>query len=253
MAKAIPALEKGMGASALLQVSGVGKLRDIVANANMDAMDRKNTLAFLDQSGDFAPQSGQIVGILKGMEDDFEAELKSAGEEEAKSIAGYNELKASKDEQQELATESIETKTVRSGDLSVSIVQTQDELADTEVELSDTQKFLYQLKTQCATKEKDMAERSKVRAEEQQALSETVAMLNDDDALDLFKKAVPSSLSQVNFLQSSASLSSKVQKAQTILATLAAKPGQRNELKLLLFTLNSKLKLGSKGKAQSFA
>merc|ERR1719160_381236 len=150
MAKAIPALEKGMGASALLQVSGVGKLRDIVANANMDAMDRKNTLAFLDQSGDFAPQSGQIVGILKGMKDDFEAELKSAGEEEEKSIAGFKELKAMKVEQQELATESIEAKTVRAGDLSVSIVQTQDELADTEVELSDTQKFLYQLKTQCA-------------------------------------------------------------------------------------------------------
>jgi len=256
MAKAIPALEAGMGASALLQMSGVSKLRNIVVNANMDAMDKQNTLAFLDQSGDFAPQSGQIVGILKGMKDDFEAELKSAGEEEEKSIAGYKELKASKDEQQELATESIETKTGRSGDLSVSIVQTQDELADTEVELSDTQKFLYELKTQCATKEKEMAERSKVRAEEQKALSETIAMLNDDDALDLFKKAVPSSLAQVNFLQSSANLASKVQKAQTILATLAAKPGRLNrkqELKLLLFSLNSKLKLGSKGKVQNFA
>lgn len=252
MAKAIPALEKGMGASALLQLPGVNKLRDLVANANIDSGDRTTTLAFLDQTGDFAPQSGQIVGILKGMKDDFEAELKSAGEEEEKAIAGYAELKASKEEQQELATEAIEAKTSRSGDLAVSIVQTQDSLADTQGELSDTQQFLYELKTQCATKEKDMAERTKVRNEEQQALSETIAMLNDDDALDLFKKAVPSSLSQVNFLQSSANLASKVRKAQTILATLAAKPGQRNELKLLLFTLNSKLKLGSKGKAQNF-
>jgi len=206
----------------------------------------------LDQTGDFAPQSGQIVGILKGMKDDFEAELKTAGEEEDKAIAGYGELKASKEQQQELATEAIETKTGRSGELSVSIVQTQDSLADTEAELSDTQQFLAELKTQCGTKEQEMAERTKVRLSEIQALSETIAMLNDDDALDLFKKAVPSSLAQVNFLQSSALLASKFQKAQTILASLAAKAGQLKEFKVLLFTVNSKLKLGSKGKAQGF-
>jgi hypothetical protein len=241
-----------MGGSALLQLPGLSQLKDIMSNANIDASNRKDVVAFLDQT-DFAPQSGQIVGILKGMKDDFEAELKSAGEEEEKAIAGYKELKLSKEEQQQLATEAIETKTARSGELAVSIVQTQDALADTEAELSKSQQFLHELKTQCATKEQEQAQRTKVRQEEQQALSETVAMLNDDDALDLFKKAVPSSLSQVNFLQSSASLSSKVQKAQTILATLAAKPGQLKELKLLLFTLNSKLKLGSKGKVQNFS
>merc|ERR1719299_304138 len=46
MAKAIPALEKGMGGAALLQLPGVNKLRDLVANANIDSGDRSTTLAF---------------------------------------------------------------------------------------------------------------------------------------------------------------------------------------------------------------
>merc|ERR1719316_2254794 len=97
MAKAIPAIETG--ASALLQLPGVNKLRDLVANSNIDSVDRQTALAFLDQTSDYAPQSGQIVGILKGMKDDFEAELKTAGEEEDKAIAGYAELKTAGEEE----------------------------------------------------------------------------------------------------------------------------------------------------------
>merc|ERR1719160_307632 len=91
----------------------------------------------------------------------------------------------------------------------------------------------------------------KLRAEEVKAISEAISILNDDDALDVFKKAVPSALvqEQVGFLQHSDGLASKVQKAQAILATTATKANSR-QLDLLLFTLNSKLKLHAKGKAQ---
>merc|ERR1719218_287135 len=101
-----------------------------------------------------------------------------------------------------MATEAIETKTARSGELAVSVVQTKDALEDAQVEIVDTQKFAAQLESQCATKEKEWAERSNMRAEEIKAISEAIGILNDDDALDVFKKAIPSALVQsLGFLQ----------------------------------------------------
>merc|ERR1719428_2652774 len=142
MASAIPALEKGMGGASLMQMPGADQLHKLVASyPNVDPMDRKNALAFLEQSGDYVPQSGQIVGILKGMKDDMEANLKEAVADEEKAIAGFPDLKASKNKEVEVATTAIETKTVRSGELAVSVVQSKDALQDATVELADTQKF----------------------------------------------------------------------------------------------------------------
>merc|ERR1719160_303040 len=252
MAKAIPALEKGMGGAALLQMPGADRLKKIVESyGNMDDQNRRDVIAFLQEGGDYAPQSGQIVGILKGMKDDMEAELKEAIAQEEKSIAGFGELKSSKEAEIETATEAIETKTQRSGEIAVSVVQTKDSLEDTKAELADAQKLLVQLETECATKEKEFAERSAVRAEEVKAISEAISILNDDDALDVFKKARPSALvqEQLGFLQKATNLASKAQKAQALLS-IAAKKANSAQLNALLFTLNSKLKLSAKGKAQ---
>merc|ERR1719230_1392514 len=242
-----------MGGASLMQLPGASDLHRLVENyPNVDPVDRRNALAFLEQSGDYVPQSGQIVGILKGMKDQMEADLKEAVADEEKGIAGFADLKASKNKEIEVATEAIETKTSRAGELAVSVVQTKDALEDTQVEVADTQKFIAQLESECATKEKEWAVRQKLRAEEISAISEAIGILNDDDALDVFKKAVPSALlqDQVGFLQRSNGLASKVQKAQTILATIANKADSR-QLDLILFTVNSKLKLGAKGKGKA--
>jgi len=251
MAKAIPALEKGMGGAALLQMPGGDRLKKLVESfPSVDAQDRRNVLEFLQEGGDYAPQSGQIVGILKGMKDDMEAELKEAIASEEKAIAGFADLKASKEKEIEMATEAIETKTGRSGEVAVSAVQTKDSLGDTEDELADTEKMLGQLATECKTKEAAFAEESKVRAEEVKAISEAISILNDDDALDVFKKARPSAFVQdLGFLQKSNNPATKAKKAQAIIAA-AAKKANSSQLNLLLYSLNSKLKMSSRGKAR---
>merc|ERR1719316_560828 len=181
----------------------------------------------------------------------MEAELKEAIASEEKAIAGFGELKASKEKEIEMATEAIEPKTGRSGEVAVSVVQTKDSLQDTTEELADVEKFVSQLATECASKEKEWAERCKIRAEEVKAISEAISILNDDDALDVFKKARPSAFvqQQVDFLQKSNSPASKAHKAQAILA-VAAKKANDSKLNLLLYTLNSNLKMSSKGKAR---
>merc|ERR1719321_1440411 len=49
-----------------------------------------------------------------------------------------------------------------------------------------------ELKKSCATKATEYDERVKARSMELVAISETIKILNDDDALDLFKKTLPS-------------------------------------------------------------
>jgi len=253
MGKAIPALEKGMGGASFMQLPGAAKLHHLIESySKVDPSDRRDALAFLDMSsGDMGPSSGQIVGILKGMKDEMEADLKEAIASEDKAIAGFNDLKSSKETEIEAATEAIETKTARSGEIAVSVVQTKDALEDTTDELADVEKFAAQLETECATKEKEVAERAKMRAEEVKAISECISILNDDDALDVFKKARPSAFVQreLGFLQKSNTLASKAQKAQALLS-IAAKKANSAQLNALLFTLNSKLKMSAKGKAQ---
>merc|ERR1719453_1189079 len=182
MAKAIPALETGMGGAALIQMPGGDRLKKVIeSSSKIDDNDRRSVMAFLEENGDYAPQSGQIVGILKGMKDDMEAELKESIATEEKSIAGFAELKASKEQEIELATEAVEAKTSRSGEVAVSVVQTKDSLEDTTDELADVEKLIVQLDTECKTKETEWAEKCKVRAEEVKAISEAVSILNDDD------------------------------------------------------------------------
>jgi len=73
-------------------------------------------------------------------------------------------------------------------------------------------------------------------------------MLNDDDALDVFKKAVPSALieEKAGFLQRSYSSASRVQKVQAILSQVAIKSPHRGTIRLMLYSLKSKLKVHSK-------
>merc|ERR1719335_557154 len=103
MAKAIPALEQGMGAASLLQLPGADRLKKIVQTfTNVDEMDRRNVMSFLEQSGDYVPQSGQIVGILKNMKDDLDKSLGGIVSDEEAAAASFVELKAAK--KKEIAT-----------------------------------------------------------------------------------------------------------------------------------------------------
>merc|ERR1719316_1818366 len=176
----------------------------------------------------------------------MEAELKEAIAAEEKSIAGFMDLKASKEKEIEMATEAIETKMGRAGELAVSVVQSKDALEDEKEEMAETQKFLATLESECATKEKEWAERSATRSQEIAAISEAIGILNDDDALDVFKKAMPSSFIQQtgSFLQKLDTKASRTRKAQAILAGLQNKS---TNLKLFLYTMNAKLKQKSAG------
>ena len=77
--------------------------------------------------------------------------------------------------------------------------------------------FLDNLKANCATKDQEWNEISKTRSDELTALAETIKILNDDDALELFRKALPS-LAGTSLRQVSVNEASPRQEASQLVA-----------------------------------
>jgi chromosome segregation ATPase len=155
------------------------------------------------------------------MKDDMEKNLEDAKSGETVASAGFADLKSAKDAEVELASESIEAKEKKTGALAVSIAQSQDALEDTTEDQTDSQTMLKTLLTTCDSKKLEWQARLKSRTDEISAISEAVTILNDDDALDVFKKAVPAALVEQasGFLQTQHSEGTmlKLQKALDII------------------------------------
>jgi peptidoglycan hydrolase CwlO-like protein len=188
MTGAITALEKG-ASGAFIQTPAATLLRQITSSADLEDEDRETVTAFLSQG--YAPQSGQITGILKQMKDTLAADLEQATKEESAAKATYDDLMKAKTKEVEALQKMIEEKTQRIGEFGVEVVNMADDLEDTKKSLEEDKRFLQDLDKNCATKKEEWAVREKLRAEEQLALADTIKILNDDDALELFKKTLP--------------------------------------------------------------
>jgi len=211
LAKATAAIEKGAGGSFLQTESAAALKSFVLGKNNMYEADRNDLLSFLSGSTDYAPASGQIIGILKTMNDEMTADLNDATSSEASSVAAFDALIAAKKKEVEALTGMIEDKLVRVGDLGVEIQQMKNDAGDTAEGLIDDKKFLEDLDKNCAVKQKLFDENVKYRSGELEALADTIKMLNDDDALELFKKTLPGASSFIEL-----KVSSQAMKAQAL-------------------------------------
>merc|ERR1719310_77661 len=149
------------------------------------------------------------------------ASLSDASSKEKASISDYEGMMASKKKEVQTLTKSIEVKTGRIGELAVKIVEMKNDLSDTEESLVEDKKFLKDLDKNCATKEDEWAEIQKTRSEELLALADTIKILNDDDALELFKKTLPGASS---FMQVVVTASAERQAALNALKGMKHRP-----------------------------
>merc|ERR1719472_674723 len=106
-------------------------------------------------------------------------------------------------------------------------------------EMQETEAFVANLASQCALKKKEWAERQSVRAEEVSAIGEAIKVLNDDDALDLFKKTLSLSQTSAVFLQSG-STAARAARARTVLAAASKVSSHATTLSLLQAQLKAK-------------
>merc|ERR1719490_314654 len=235
--KAVAALEKGM-AGAFLQTDAAQILKAVISSKKNLLMDddRQDLMAFLSnsQGTDYAPQSGQIVGILKQMGDEMAAGLAEATKAEEAAIAIYEKLMAAKKKEVNALTKEIETKLTRVGDLGVEIAEMKNDLGDTQEALIADKKFLANLEENCEKKKKEWEVIVKTRAEELAALADTIKVLNDDDALELFKKTLPSASSFMQIQVTSKDMRSKA------LAALRQFTPKNARMELLALALEGK-------------
>jgi septal ring factor EnvC (AmiA/AmiB activator) len=217
LSSAIPAIEQGMG-GAFLQTAAANVLRRLSVSADMNSADRDLLASFLSDGDNYAPQSGEILGILKTMKDEMEKGLSEATAEEDKSIADFESLVASKKKEIDALTKQIEAKTGRVGELAVKLAEIENEIEDLKEQLAEDKKFLADLEKNCEQKKAEWAEYKKMEAMEMVALADTIKVLNDDDALELFKKTLPSSAS--SFVQVKVTSGAMRQKALSMLRSV---------------------------------
>jgi len=136
----------------------------------------------------YAPQSGEIFGILRQMLETFEANLSASQKEEMENQKAYADLKAAKEEEIAAGQAQIDAKTQQLADTDESNANAKTDLEDTKTSLAADEQFLMMLKEKCQMTDKEWEERQKTRQDEMTAVSKALAVLSGDDAHDLFTK-----------------------------------------------------------------
>jgi len=193
LGKAAKALRKGLG-QAFLQTREASIVRRLSVDMDISSSDRDVVSSFLSNRGrgrTFQPTM-EVVGILETMKEQMQKELAQEVAEEKKAIEIYEELTEAKRREVTAAALAMENKLKRKGRLGVEIETMKSDLRDTSKSLAEDKKFLADLSKNCNEKAKEMEEVKMTRSAELVAIGDTIKMLNDDDALDLFKKALPS-------------------------------------------------------------
>eukprot|EP00747_Dinoflagellata_sp_TGD_P131692 gnl/TRDRNA2_/TRDRNA2_175000_c13_seq3.p1 gnl/TRDRNA2_/TRDRNA2_175000_c13~~gnl/TRDRNA2_/TRDRNA2_175000_c13_seq3.p1 ORF type:complete len:727 (+),score=233.25 gnl/TRDRNA2_/TRDRNA2_175000_c13_seq3:44-2182(+) len=202
LGKAIPALEKGMGKEMFIQTKVASTIQQLVlAGQPRRTYDREALTEFLqsgEQSGSLSAGSGEIVGILKQMKADMEADLTESTDTENAAIASFESLISAKKKEVAAATAAIEEKTSRLGEVKVQAVSLKYDLKDTEKGLASDQKLLDKLNKDCEQRQKDFAIAKKSFAEELVALADTIKMLNSDETQALFRKTAAARFVQID-------------------------------------------------------
>jgi hypothetical protein len=101
----------------------------------------------------YAPQSGEIFGILKQMKETFETNLSSSQKEEMANQKAYEDLKAAKEAEIAAGQEQIDTKTQELADTDEKNAQAKEDVEDTKKSLSADEEFLMMLKEKCSSRE----------------------------------------------------------------------------------------------------
>jgi len=169
----------------------------------------------------YAPQSGEIFGILKQMKETFESNLSSSQKEEMANQKAYEDLKAAKEAEITAGQNQIDTKTQELADADEKNAQSKQDIEDTRGSLSADEQFLMMLKEKCSMTDSEWEERQKTRQLEMEAVSKALAVLSSDDAHDLFTKTFNPSLLQ----KESSSSSDRRGQAMKLLKSVAQKVG----------------------------
>merc|ERR1719333_1269236 len=129
-------------------------------------------------------QSGEIVGILKQMKEEMEADLKEAQEAEAASGKAFAELRTAKTAEIENGEAMAEKKEDEKATTDNDLAEAKEDLGQETEALTEAQTFLANMKETCAEADKNYETRKAARLDEMKAVAETITILTEDEARD---------------------------------------------------------------------
>jgi len=132
----------------------------------------------------YESQSGAIIGVLKQMKEQMEADLKDAQEKESGAAATFSELRQAKTAAIEAAEKMEEEKEAEKAETDNLIAEAKEDLGQTEETLQADKTFLANLEKMCADSDAAFEKRKASRLEEIKAVTETIEILTADEARD---------------------------------------------------------------------
>merc|ERR1719478_526128 len=198
--------------------------RSSVSKANSEVLRNflhkaETATSFLSIPGmqSYAPQSGQIFGILNQMKEDFEVNLSEAQKAEAKAKAEYDTLKAAKEDEIDTGRKLIVSIDGQIAETQEKFAQEAKELENTQEQLAMDEEFLKNLTEKCATMDADYDKRVKDRLTEIDAVTDTIKILNSDESFEAYDK-----MQAPVFLQTVSTSSQKELRSRAVSALLRA-------------------------------
>jgi len=155
----------------------------------------------------YAPQSGQIFGILKQMIADFKDDISGAQQREADAVKEFEALRAAKEKEIKTGKKLVIQLDDEFAEFGEKKAQAFKDLEDTKAQLELDRTFLKNLEEKCAQTDAQFEKRVKDRTTEIEAVQDTIKIINSDEAFDNFSKTVNT------FVQLSGGAAAKEQQA----------------------------------------
>eukprot|EP00444_Apocalathium_aciculiferum_P008415 CAMPEP_0183394876 /NCGR_PEP_ID=MMETSP0370-20130417/8903_1 /TAXON_ID=268820 /ORGANISM="Peridinium aciculiferum, Strain PAER-2" /LENGTH=712 /DNA_ID=CAMNT_0025575367 /DNA_START=72 /DNA_END=2210 /DNA_ORIENTATION=- len=139
--------------------------------------------------GDYAPQSTQIQGILKGMYDTFVGDTEKANAKEADAQKAFEELMATKLRELETLQATLKQQELDEAQKSQTLAESEELMDATKAQLEADEKFFDQTKAACQVKASEWSERTRLRTMELQGVNKAIEILSSPDAMKTFTNA----------------------------------------------------------------
>jgi len=140
--------------------------------------------------GDFAPDSVQIVGILKEMYDSFARELEKKNAEESTANRQFGELIDTKKSEMRALQATLGRQTVDQAEKAKTRAESVSLRKDTEVEYSSDKDFFAETKSNCQAKAQDWSHRSFLRTQELLGVKQAMSILTDSVKMKVVEDAL---------------------------------------------------------------
>merc|ERR1711865_772493 len=137
--------------------------------------------------GDYAPQSSQIQGILKGMYDAFTADLEKDNVEEAESQKSFEAIMATKKEELATLEATLQIQETAHAAKTKKLSESEVLLDDTVAQMNADEQFFADTKEACQAKATQWSVRTRPRTEELNGMQTAIKILSSDDAKKTFK------------------------------------------------------------------